>query len=197
MHGGQFSNSVRSVNRVRQGSPCVSVVSFEGLLVLGDEAGNVTFTDSDLRVSIQQKMIGGRIEFDTESDRPLFTRVLRRQISVHRASKTVACMPCTHFHRPFVVSCPHPGPAALLARSRQSPPLFVVAGPESGGAVVVKTWVGSKLANPANTLDINQLLKVRHISKHIVCRCTEALGTHLPKMPGLLHKPPYMICSCV
>jgi hypothetical protein len=139
------------------------VVSFEGLLVLGDEAGNVTFTDSDLRVSIQQKMIGGRIEFDIESDRPLLTRISRRQVSVHRASKTVACTPCTHFHRSFVVSCPHAGPAVLLARSRQSPPLFVVAGPESGGAVVVKTWVGSKLANPANTLDINQLLKVRHI----------------------------------
>lgn len=52
------------------------------------------------------------------------------------------------------------GPAVLLARSRQTPPLFVVVGCEAGGALIIKTWVGSKLASPANTIDLNQQLKV-------------------------------------
>ena len=42
-----------------QGARCRAVVSFEGLLVFADELGNVTFTDSDLRISIQSKAING------------------------------------------------------------------------------------------------------------------------------------------
>ena len=42
------------------------------------------------------------------------------------------------------------GPAVLLARSRQTPPLFVVVGCEVGCALIIKTWVESKLASPAN-----------------------------------------------
>lgn len=45
---------------VVQGARCRAVVSFEGLLVFADELGNVTFTDSDLRISIQSKAINGR-----------------------------------------------------------------------------------------------------------------------------------------
>lgn len=36
----------------------------------------------------------------------------------------------------------------------------MVVGCEGGGALIIKTWVGSKLASPANTIDLNQQLKV-------------------------------------
>ena len=52
------------------------------------------------------------------------------------------------------------GSASLLARSRQNPPLFVVAGVEANGTTVIKTWIGSKLAMPAHVIDVAQQLKV-------------------------------------
>jgi hypothetical protein len=54
------------------------------------------------------------------------------------------------------------GPVLLLARSRQNPPLFVAAGFDGPNANVatVKTWVGSKVAAPAHSIDVAQQLKV-------------------------------------
>lgn len=88
-------------------------------LVLADVEGNVAFTDGDLRVALQHKVLEGPAKYGR----------------------------------------------VLLARSRQSPPLLVLCGVESAMrapsatvAVVVKTWVGSKLTAPSNVINVSALL---------------------------------------